>query len=104
MFEGLAKCLVGNVIAPRVVLCKRYQCTGVAFAMVEAGGSVVVGGEDEEVLSGGDAAESELAQPSQFFAGGRCEHIGLEANAAAAGPRSGGRRAWCPPRGRLQFA
>src|SRR5262249_48175635 len=71
IFEGLAECFVANVIARRVVLCERHQCTGVALAVLKAGGSVVVGREDEEVLSGGHAAESELAQPSQLLARGR---------------------------------
>ena len=53
LFEGLAECLVVGVVVSGVVLCEGHECAGVALAVVEAGGSVVVGGEDEEVLSGG---------------------------------------------------
>src|SRR5262245_45614200 len=86
LFESLAECFVGSAAVRRAASCKRGQCAGEAFAVVEAGGSVVVGGQDEVVLSGGDAAESELAQPSEFLAGGCCEHLGLEGHAGAAIP------------------
>ena len=52
--------------------------------MVEASGSVIVGSEDEEVLSVGNPVEPKLAEPSQFLAGCGGEHFGFEAHAVVA--------------------
>src|SRR5215475_10070053 len=85
LFDSLLERQAERFVSSRPVFCAAprecNQCSGEAFAVVEAGGPVAVGGEYEEVFTVKDSVEPELAEPSQFLVGDSYEHLGFEGHA-----------------------
>jgi hypothetical protein len=82
LFDSPLERQAERFVSSRPVFCAAprecNQCSREAFAVVEAGGPVAVGGEYEELLTVKDSVEPELAEPSQFLVGVATSTSGLK--------------------------